>query len=400
MYKYVVEDKSGMVFKGTINADSRELALAKLPNYHKLLAFKDAGQAVELPPWLKNKLGFNKIPPKVIVAFFNQLAYMLKAGISYQKALLTLGSTGSDKSKILANRLLDQISEGKSLASAFTSCSDIIEDDYSKFIQVGDSAGNLPDTLVKLSEQIQSEIDVKAKVKSAMVYPVGVLAIALIAAYFVFTQIVPQVAALLKDMSGGELPTFTVIIMKISDFLVSYGPLAVFLILVTFKIISLIVHKFFQFQLDTFILKVPILGKINRTSSFIVFYQNLSFMMESGFPVNVAYQQSMDTILNKQLHKQLAYGYSKLIEGRALPQALSGLECIEPMEIQTIEIGQDSGRLGELMAIMLDNMKKDMDASIKALLSALEPLMMLVLIGVVAVLMLSVYGPLFSLMEM
>lgn len=399
IYKYVVEDKSGMIFKGSVKAQNREFALSKVPYNHKLLDLKDAGPAVELPAWVNKRFHLERVPPKVLVDFFSQFGYMITAGISYQKALMTLGTTGSEKSRLLAGRLLERVALGDTLSQAFIACNDIVDDKYAKLIQVGDSAGNLSETLAQLAEQIQAELDTKAKIKTAMSYPTFVFIFALGAAYFVFTAIIPQVASLTKEINGADLPAITKIVMSISDMLVRLGPIALVLIVVSFIVIRRIVLRFFRLQWDTFKLKVPVFGKLIRDSDFVVFYQNLVFMMEAGFPVNVAFRQACDTVENTQIKRQLLYGYDRLLDGNALPQALSGLGVIKSSEVQTLQIGQDSGRLGELAAIMLSNMRKEISRSTSQLLTVLDPLLTILLLGIVGPLVFSVYAPILNMTQ-
>lgn len=400
LYKYRYVDSTGMTLRGSVKAQSKTEALAKLQDVAELQFFKDCGTVVEMPAFLAKRQKLKKVDPKILVGFFDQLAYMISAGISIQKGLMIQQASAEGSLSVMIHQILLEMSRGKSFAQAFEACKDFMTADYSRFIYVGEKGGSLDITLERIAKQIQSSLDVKGKVKSALVYPVGVLVVALGASYFIFTTIIPQIADLLKDMGDGELPALTQITMAISDFLIAYGPFAILIGVAIAFGIKKAIHKWFQYQWDSLILRVPIFGGIIRTGQFITFYQNLSFMMDSGFSVAESFKVSRDSVENQYLYRQLSYAYEEIVRGRGLPQALSTIECVLPLEIQTIDVGISTGRIRELLDKLLTNMQKDMDALIKNLLSVLEPMMMLVLAGIVGVIMLSVYGPMFSMMSM
>ncbi len=399
LYIYKVEDATGMTLRGKIKAESKAEALAKMPAYNKLLAFKDNGPIVELPPIIQEKLHLNRVPNKVLTSFLGQLAYMIGAGIAVPRALSVMSTTGEPSVQLFASKLLDSMNSGTSLGEAYEKYSYMTYGDYGKFIRVGESAGNLEVTLQRISTQIQSQNDIKQKVTSALIYPVGILCLAIGAAYFVFTAIIPQMASLLTELGNGELPVFTQVVMAISDFLISYGPVTIALMVAAGFLLKWVVKTYFPFQRDALKLKIPILGKIIRTSQFIIFYQNIAFMLESGFPMPAAFRSSQETVTNKFINRQLSYAYDAIMEGKALPQALSALSIVLPMEIQTLDVGMSTGKINELLGKLTHNMGKDMDILIKNLLAAMEPLLMILLVAVVGVLLLSVYGPTFSMMS-
>ncbi len=400
LYKYRYVDSAGMTLRGQIEATSKTEALARLQDVAELQYFKDCGTVVELPAFLQKHRKAKKVDPKKLVGFFDQLAYMISAGISIQKGLMIQQASADSSLKRLIQELLDEMSKGRTFAQAFETCMYLMPEDYSRYVYVGEQGGNLDKTLERIALQIQSNLDVKSKVKSALIYPTCVLVAALGAAYFIFVAIIPQIADLLKEMGDGELPALTRITMAISDFLVKYGPVAIVVGVVLVILIRKAIHKWFQYRWDTMMLRVPLFGGITRTGQFITFYQNLSFMMDSGFSNTESFRVSRDSVTNKYLNKQLSYALDEIARGRGLPQALSTLECILPIEVQTIDVGISSGRVKELLDKLLANMQKEMDALIKNMLSALEPLMMVVLASIVGVLMLSVYGPMFSMMEL
>ncbi len=400
LYKYRYVDTAGMTLRGQVKANSKTEALAKLPGVVELQYFKDCGATVELPAFLQKHRKDKKVDPKNLVGFFDQLAYMISAGISIPKGLTILQASAEGSLEKLISQLLNDMSRGRTFAQAFEACTYLMPEDYSRYVYVGEKGGNLDQTLERIAMQIQSNLDVKSKVKSALVYPCSVLVAALGAAYFIFTTIIPQIADLLRDMGDGELPALTKITMAISDFLIQYGPLAIVVGVVIVILIKKAIHKWFQYQWDAMVLRIPLFGDIARTGQFITFYQNLSFMMDSGFSNTESFRVSKDSVTNQYLNKQLTYALDEIARGKGLPQALSTLECIKPLEIQTIDVGISTGQIKELLGKLLQNMQKDMDVLIKNMLSALEPMMMIVLAGIVGVLMLSVYGPMFSMMEM
>lgn len=400
LYKYRYVDKSGMTLRGEIKANSKSEALAKLTDIAELQFFKDCGVVPDMPEFIKKRLKPKKVEPAALAGFFDQMSYMISAGISIQNGLMIQRSSAEGPLLNLINELLKEMSYGKSFAQSFEACGYMIQEDYSKFIYVGEQGGNLDVTLERLAKQIESGQDVKSKIKSALVYPVGTLVVALGAAYFIFTTIIPQIAEILKDLGDGELPALTKITMAISDFLIQYGPFFVLAMVILGYVTNKIVHKYFQYQLDIISLRIPLMGDIIRTGQFITFYQNLSFMLDSGFSPTESFKASNNAVTNRYLNKQLEYAYTSLVQGKTIPQALSTLECVYPLEIQTIDVGISTGKIQELLGKLVKNMQKHMDALIKNMLSAMEPLLMCVLAVVVGVLMLAVYGPMFSMMQM
>lgn len=400
LYKYRYVDTNGMTYRGSVKAETKTQALAQLQDVAELQFFKDCGMVAEMPAFLKKFQKQKKIPPKVLTGFFNQLSYMVSAGISIPRGLMIQKSNCDGVLAEYIDALLNEMGRGKSFAQAFESCQYYLHEDYSRFVYVGENGGNLDITLERIAEQIQTNLDVNGKVKSALIYPSGVLLAAIGAAYFIFTTVIPQIADILKDMGDGELPGLTLVVMQISDLLITYGPLVLLILATLIFVTKKLIDKYLPYQRDTVLLRVPLFGNIIRTGQFITFYQNLAFMLDSGFSVTESFRISLESVTNRYLNKQLSYAYEEIVRGRGLPQALSTLECVNPLEIQTIDVGISTGRIKELLDTLLANMKKTMDLLIKNMLNALEPLMMGVLMVVIGFLLMSVYGPMFSMMSM
>lgn len=398
LYKYRYVDSSGMTLRGTVKAKSKTEALSSLSEVVELQYFKDCGTVVEIPQVISKHLKPSTVKPALLASFFDQLSYMISAGISIPQSLLIQRASSTGQLEYFIRELMRHMSQGKSFAQSYEECAFLTHENFSKFIYVGEKGGNLDEILSRLSEQIKSNLEIKRKVKSALMYPVGVILITFAAAYFIFTTIVPQIVGILEDLGDGELPLLTKITMSISDFLVDYGPLAIIILVSFVLLIRWAINRYFRYQFDYFCLKLPLFGKIIRNGQFIDFYQNLSFMLDAGFSPSESFKASHDSITNRYLSRQLSFAYEEIIRGRGLPQALSTLECITPLEIQTLNIGFSTGRIGELIGKLIYSMKRQMEAMIKDLLTALEPALMVVLAFIVGTLLLAVYGPMFSIM--
>lgn len=395
VYRYLIIDSAGFKVRGKVESDTREDAIAQLPPHNGLKYIKDVGEVFGLPPKIKDRLGIGKIANKDLGGYLNQLASLMASGISVVKSLQIL-SNGKKATSALSKRLIDGIVDGKSFSESFRSCSKMFNTDITGLIATGQAAGNLETTLFRISEQLTQSVVIKSKIRAALAYPAMVLVLTIAVAIFLFTTIIPQMQQILKEMSNSELPALTKAVMAMSDVLVNYGFIIAMVMIGAYLFLRKVIKKFFLINVHRIMVKMPVIGKVIRYGQMILFYQNLGFMLESGFTTSEALRLSINSVTNLYIKKCLGGAYTKVMEGSSLTKALESATIVKQIEIQTVEVGSNTGQIEKQIGLLVARMNRETEEAIAIMLKAIEPVIIIVLGAIVGLILFSVYGPMLS----
>jgi type IV pilus assembly protein PilC len=286
---------------------------------------------------------------------------------------------------------------GATLSASLSKFPDIFENIYISLIKAGEASGNLDKTLLRLSENAEKRMEFSGAFKQAMIYPIIVL-VAMAGVFVIMVVVVlPKLAEMYKDL-GVDLPLPTKLMLGASDFIINFWWLALILI-------GGIVGAFYYFANTTFgiykmaeiSLKAPIFGKLNRDSDMGQFARTLSLLVSSGLPFLQCLDIVSGTITNiifrdaiKEAAKQVERGVNLSVPLRANP-------LFPPVLSQMVVVGEETGKMDEVLLKVSGFFEKDVEKSLKNLTSALEPIIMIVLGIVVGVLIFSIITPIYKL---
>lgn len=335
-----------------------------------------------------------------ISRFTRQFAAMASAGLPLVQCLDILGS--QTENKFLASsvkQISADIQGGNSLADALKKHSKIFSSLYCNMVAAGETSGNLDGVLIRLAEYLEKINTLRRKVKGAMTYPVILIVVAVGVTAVLLTFVVPRFAEMFVDL-GSSLPTPTLIVMQISNFLQKF--FLMILIMISLGLFALYrYHKTERgaYVLDSLLLKVPIIGDLLRKSSISRFSQTLSTLLNSGISILNALSITAKTAGNKVLEKGIYVTVEKITGGQTIAEPLNDTGLFPPMVIHMIAVGEKTGDLTGMLSKIAQFYEEEVDAAVDALTSILEPIMIVILGIVIGGILIAMYLPMFDMIS-
>jgi type IV pilus assembly protein PilC len=393
MYTFLWEgkDKAGKILKGEMRASGEAVVGATLRR-----------QGIANPKVKKvSRRGGKKITAKDISLFTRQLATMMKAGVPLLQAFDIVGKGHSNPS--VAKLLFDiktEVETGNSLAQAFRKYPLYFDNLYCNLVGAGESAGILDSLLDRLATYQEKMIAIKSKIKSALFYPISILIVAFIITAVIMIFVIPAFKELFSNF-GANLPTPTLVVMKISDIFVTYWYLI-------FGTIGFGIWFFFytwkrsekmQDFMDRLFLKLPVFGDLIRKATVARWARTLSTMFAAGVPL----VESLDSVAGAAGNR-VYYNATKKIQndvatGTSLTVAMQNSNVFPNMVLQMCAIGEESGALDAMLSKVADFFEAEVDDAVDALSSLMEPAIMVVLGVLIGGLVIAMYLPIFKMGE-
>lgn len=341
----------------------------------------------------------SQVKPADIALFTRQLATLLKAGIALLQALdiITEGFNNPNM-RTLVQDLRQEIAAGSSLAVALQKQPHHFDDLYCNLIAAGEQAGALDTLLERIATHLEKSEQLKARIKKAMTYPMAVLVVAAIVSAILLIHVVPQFQGLFAGV-GAELPGFTLAVIALSEFMQEFW-WALAIGLGTSVVGVRRAYRSspgFRYRVDAGLLKAPLAGTLLKKSAIARYARTLSTTFAAGVPL----VQALDSVagatgngLFKQAINRMRHDVST---GMQLNQSMAASSLFPGMAIQMTAIGEESGTLDSMLEKVANHYEADIDNLVDNLTSLMEPLIMVVLGGIVGALVLAMYLPIFQL---
>jgi type IV pilus assembly protein PilC len=339
------------------------------------------------------------VDSKELAIFTRQFSVMIDAGLPLVQCLEILSSQQENKTfqKVLAGTR-GAVEGGSTLSAAMKQYPKVFDALFTNMVEAGETGGILDTILQRLAAYIEKNVKLQRAVKSALVYPIGVLTIAAAVITLLLWKVVPVFATLFAGL-GVDLPLPTRIVIGLSHFV---GSIFGFLIFVA--IIGCVVGLKVWYgtpggrmAIDTIILKLPVLGILMRKIAVARFTRTLGTLISSGVPILEGLDITAKTSGNAVIEKALTQVRKSLEEGKSLTDPLKESEVFPGMVTQMIAVGEQTGAMDAMLQKIADFYEEEVDAAVKDLLTALEPIMIVFLGLVVGGVVISMYLPLFSL---
>jgi type IV pilus assembly protein PilC len=339
------------------------------------------------------------VKAKELAVFTRQFSVMIDAGLPLVQCLEILASQQENKffQKVLTGTR-GAVEGGSNLSTAMKQYPKVFDPLYSNMVEAGETGGILDTILQRLSTYIEKNVKLKAAVKSALIYPIGVISIAAGVITLLLWKVVPIFATLFAGL-GVDLPLPTKIVISLSNFVGSIFGLLI-LVGIIASIFGLKVWYGTQtgrMVIDTVILKLPILGMLMRKIAVARFTRTLGTLISSGVPILEGLDITAKTSGNAVVEKALFQVRKALEEGKSLTEPLKDSQVFPGMVTQMIAVGEQTGAMDAMLQKIADFYEDEVDAAVKDLLTALEPIMIVFLGVVVGGVVISMYLPLFSL---
>lgn len=334
-----------------------------------------------------------------LVVFTRQFATMIDAGLPLVQALDILANQTDNKhfGKILGD-VKTRVEGGASFSDALRSHPKVFDELFTNLVSAGEVAGILDTIMSRLATYIEKAMKLKGKVKGAMVYPAGVALVAVSVIVILLWKVIPVFQNMFRDMGAGALPSLTQFIMSLSQGFVTNIPYILGgTIGIIFGFISLMRIRKGRLVVHAFLLKMPIVGPVLRKSVVARFTRTFGTLLSSGVPILDAMEIVAKTAGNLVIEDAIMLVRQKVAEGKDVATPLMQTKVFPPMVVQMIGVGEQTGAMDQMLQKIADFYEEEVDVAVSALTSLMEPLMIVVLGGIVGVILISMYMPIFEL---
>ena len=399
IFRYKILNSKGKEEKGKINAGSYKSALEQLRKQGYLLEIKSEDN--ESKSFFQKEISFLKprVKAREMAAFTRQFAVMINTGIPYDRALdVVLQETkNSTLQKILAEIKM-KILEGQTLAqamSAFPKTFDVI---YISVVRIGEMGGGLAKTMLRQADFQEERIKLQGKLKTALIYPVIMMLLALGIVTFMINFILPKIIPIFEHFDA-VLPWPTQAIILISTIFSEHGLIAFIVMVAIIMTIKLYINSLRgQFVYHKLLLKIPVLSKFLHRLYTFRFVQSIGTMLDSGVNMKDALTISEKATGNRVYEDAINGLQNDLTKkGFLLSQALKRIGLFNESVIQMIRVGEESGQLPDMLVKISDTFQNELKNTLEGLTALLEPLIILVMAVVVGFIVIAILLPMFQL---
>lgn len=330
-----------------------------------------------------------------LMRFTRQLAILINAGVPILECMEILHKQEQNLvlKKVVKNISM-QVEEGKSLYDAMSQQQGF-DRLYCALVKAGEAAGILDTILVKLAEFLEKAERLKKQVKSALTYPAIVVVVGIIVIFGLMTYVVPMFVDILKE-SNQKIPWVTQLVIDVSQFFQDYtllliaGLIAGFILFVNF-----IKTAEGKAQWDKFTMKAPLFGLLIIKGNLGSFTRTLATMLSAGVPIIDSLEICIDTLDNTQIAKDLRKVRQAVIEGKSITEPLERITYFPPLVTQMIKVGEATGNLDQMLVKVADVFQEEVEELVSNLTKLIEPIILVVLGGIIAVVLIAMYLPIF-----
>lgn len=395
-FSYTAQTKEGKTVTGTAEAANKDALVSLLARQGaKPLVIKSEGDKIN-----KSKRG-KKVKLKDLVIFTRQLSTMISAGVPLTRAMATLQTQTENKyfRQVLAN-IMKEVESGQPLGDSFAKYPSVFSEVYVNMVKAGEAGGILDEILKRLASQVEQDSSMRKKIKSAMMYPTVIFGITIVAFFGIMMLVIPKLGKIIGDLGGpdAELPIYTQVMLDASIFMQNNF---IFIFAVAFGGIY-----FFKRYISTpkgklkwhsFLLKVPVIKVLITKIAVARFARTFASLMSAGVAVLDALEVTGGAIGNKVIENELKEAAKSVRNGKQLSEPLSQSKHFPAIVPQMLAIGEETGQIDTILIKVADFYEEEVETTIDGLSSLIEPLMIVVLGGMVGLIAASVMGPIASL---
>jgi type IV pilus assembly protein PilC len=398
VYIWKGKNRYGDVVGGERVAESiEELTRALQRDQIAIISVKPK-RAMPSIPFLKRE----KVGLKELAIFSRQLSVLIDAELPLIQSLGLLAEQQKNK---YFSRVITEIKEDVEAGSAFNQAlrkhPKVFDDLYCNLVASGEQSGSLDVMLRRLAEYQENMIKLRAKVRQAMIYPSAIITFAILVAIFMLWKVIPVFGGIYQEL-GAQLPAITAFVLALSRFVQRF---------IIFIFLGLVGLVFFfnrwrktpvgRESVDRTMLKIPIMGNLMKKIALSRFTRTLSTLISGGVPMLESLRIASTTTGNVVIERQIMNARQMVAEGKSLNDALkeAGQGQFPTMMVQMVNVGESTGTLDEMLSKLASFFDDEVDNAVSALLSALEPLVLIFVGGIVGGLVISMYLPLFNLIQ-
>lgn len=401
MFSYVAIDKNGKTINGTVDMSDRAAVMAALQKQGlKPVSVREGtGKKGEI----NIKFGGKKVKSADIVMLTRQLSAMISAGVPLLRALNSLEERAESPAlKKVLGEITKDIESGSALADSLEKHPDTFSSVYVNMVRAGEAAGILDDILKRLAMQQEKNASMKKKIKSAMTYPMVLIFITIGAFFGLMIFVIPQIGKIIKDMGGpdAELPLITTIMLNISSIILSYWYIVLPIMVGGIYLLSRFIKKpKGKRMFHAFVLKLPGLSPIIQKVAVARFARTFSALMGAGVAVLESLTVTARSVGNVVYEEAILNAAQEVKNGKQLSEIIDGNDLFPSIVAQMLAVGEETGQTDVVLVKVADFYEEEVDAAIEGISSIIEPVMIVMMGGMVGLIAASVMIPIASLSQ-
>lgn len=393
-FKYKAKDKEGRTVQGLVEASNITQA-AKILRERELLVVSLLPKGESLTTQVKKGLGRITVQDKV--NFTRQLSTMINAGLTITEALSILENQSSPALGFLISEVVRKVEGGGNLADALEEHPRVFDQIYVALIRSGETAGVLDKVLLRLADNLEKQSEFRRKIKGAMVYPIIVLGgmVAVIAIMVIF--VIPKLTMVYEEFQA-DLPITTKLLIGISKFASHFWWMAAAILAGLVFLVKVLSQKpEFKKQFDQVLFRLPIVGKLRKSLMLTEFTRTLGLLIGSGILIVEAIEVTCKSLGSPNYEEKMREASKEVEKGLPLATALARTEIFPPILPEMIAVGEETGKLDEVLGKVSAYFEQEADVAVKGLTTAIEPIIMIILGVGVGFLMISIIMPIYNL---
>lgn len=396
LFNYQAIDQTGAPKNGSIDAVNVDVAIASLQR--RGLVITSINETSQKKGILNVNISFlERVSNKDVVILSRQLATLFEAQVSALRVFRLLAA--ETENHLLALKLTeisDDLQAGSQISAALAKHPKVFSPFYVSMVKAGEESGKLNETFGYMADYLDRTYELMSKARSALIYPAFIIMTFITVMILMFTMVIPKISAILVE-SGQDLPIYTKIILGISNFLTANGFIILgLLVFIGFFVIRYIRTPNGKITFDKIKLSIPYVSNLFRKLYWSRLSDNMNTMLVSGIPMIRSLELTSSVINNSVYREILANAVESVKAGKAVSEALSNNDEIPGIMVQMIKVGEESGELGAILKTLARFYTREVTTAVDSLVSLIEPLMIVVLGGGVAILLASVLIPIYN----
>jgi len=396
-YAYTIRDATGSVISGTSEAENEDILSKRLSEQGFVVV--DVKQVKSAQKKIGG--GFGGIKKNELAVMCRQFSTMIDAGVNLVRCLTVLSDQAvSPKLKAILSDIRGEVEGGSTLTRALEKYPTIFDRLFVGLVNAGEVGGALEESLQRLSQFLEKDVELRRKVKAAMTYPTMILGFAGIVVLGLMTLILPKFMVLFDDLGIKELPGPTAILKNASAIMTQkWYWMIIFIIVFVVAIKAFNKTRIGRRIMDTIKLKAPVFGKLNHKVALARFSRTLATLLSSGVPILHAMETVSGTVSNDIICDAILEARARIREGDRIGEPLAKSGLFPPMVVQMISIGEESGSLDPMLSKIADFYEDEVDAALASLTSAIEPVLIVTLGVIVGFIVVSLFLPLVAVIQ-
>jgi type IV pilus assembly protein PilC len=396
-YDYKVRDRTGNLVTGQLAGDSETLVLEKLRQMGMTpVEVKKANAGLKMEINLRP----GRVKLKQVAIFCRQFATMVNSGLPILRALSILADQTESKelAKVLVQARTD-VEQGSSLSAAMGKHPKAFNNTFIAMVKAGETGGVLDDVLLQLADQIEKEVSLRRQIKSAMTYPVVVVALVVLIMSAMLLFIVPQFETIYASLDSA-LPLPTTILLAVSRVFTKYWWMVILASVgATFLFKRYKKSDGGRARIDAIKIRVPVFGPLFHKVAIARFSSTLSMLMRAGVPILQALEIVKDTVNNQVISSAVEDVKTSVREGESIAKPLGKHSVFPPMVVQMMAVGEETGAVDTMLDKVSEFYNSEVKATVEALTSLIEPLLIAIIGGAVGAAVVALYMPMFNIIN-